>query len=412
MLFYLQVLGDWLEDSGWISALVQANIASTGTADSFVKASHVTKTRHAHQVTAASLHTLLQKAYSEYINAAEMEVLTLEKWCEIRSQESVQFSYWHKTLTLEITLLLFIRSLREGNFQLYVESLAKIVPWMFVLNHTHYSKWLPVHIRDMMQLSDKHPAILAEFEVGKFTVNKTRNKFSAIALDHCHEQNNVIVKQSGGAIGLTTNSSALRRWMVAGPEVARMVTELEKCVMGTQASVGDHSHHEQCASVQTAFISEVASLTAVLEEMGNPFLEKSDDLLVLDTRNIMDCSVGDTVRRAETLGIQQYKKFIKERLTECTVPITELLSKNKLALFSSKQARTQSKQKMQINALKNDCNLFSRLYIACLMRDGDLDTFFKHENQNSPPSLSLGGKLGFGTKADLFTVFSLKKSKI
>ncbi len=96
--------------------------------------------------------------------------------------------------------------------------------------------------------------------------------------------------------------------MVAGPEVARMVTELEKCVMETQASVGDHSHHEQCASVQTAFISEVASLTAVLEEMGNPFLEKSDDLLVLDTRDIMDRSVGDTVRRAETLGIQQYKK--------------------------------------------------------------------------------------------------------
>ncbi len=185
------------------------------------------------------------------------------------------------------------------------------------------------------------------------------------------------------------------------PEVARMVTEFEKCVMGTQASVGDHSHHEQCASVQTAFISEVASLTAVLEEMGNPFLEKSDDLLVLDTRNIMDRSVGDTVRRSETLGIQQYKKFIKERLTECTVPITELLSKNKLALFSSKQARTQSKQKMQINALKNDCNLFSRLYIACQMRDGDLDTFFKHENQNSPPSLSLGGKLRCGTKADL-----------
>ncbi len=348
--------------------------------------------------------TLVQ-AIVQYLNPGQVpvlaEVLTLEKWCEIRSQESVQFSYWHKTLTLEITLLLLIRFLREGNFQLYVESLTKIVPRMFVLNHTHYSRWFPVHIRDMMQLSDKHPAILAEFEAGKFTVNKTRNKFSAIVLDHCHKQNNAIVKQSRGAIGLTTNSSALRRWMVAGPEVARMVTELEKCVMGTQASVGDHSHHEQCASVQTAFISEVASLTAVLEEMGNPFLEKSDDLLVLDTRDIMDRSVGDTVRRAETLGIQQYKKFIKERLTECTVPITELLSKNKLALFSSKQARTQSKQKMQINALKNDCNLFSRLYIACQMRYGDLDTFFKHENQNSPPSLSLGGKLRFGTKAHL-----------
>ncbi len=34
----------------WINALVQANIASSGTADSFIHVSHVTKTGHAHQV--------------------------------------------------------------------------------------------------------------------------------------------------------------------------------------------------------------------------------------------------------------------------------------------------------------------------------------------------------------------------
>ena len=61
--------------------------------------------------------------------------------------------------------------------------------------------------------------------------------------------------------------------------MARIVTEFEKCVMGIQADVRDHCHHEEYASVQTKFISEVASLTAVIEEMGNPILEKSDDLL-------------------------------------------------------------------------------------------------------------------------------------
>ena len=55
MVSYSQVLGDWLEDSGWTSAIVQADIAETGTADSFIKASHVTKMRHAHQATAATL---------------------------------------------------------------------------------------------------------------------------------------------------------------------------------------------------------------------------------------------------------------------------------------------------------------------------------------------------------------------
>ncbi len=56
----LKLLGDWLEDSGWTNALVvQADIAHSGTANSFIHASHGTKTRHAHQVTAASLYILL-----------------------------------------------------------------------------------------------------------------------------------------------------------------------------------------------------------------------------------------------------------------------------------------------------------------------------------------------------------------
>ena len=48
----LKVIGDWLEDYGWVEAIVQAKIASTGTADSFVKVSQVTRARHAHQVSA------------------------------------------------------------------------------------------------------------------------------------------------------------------------------------------------------------------------------------------------------------------------------------------------------------------------------------------------------------------------
>lgn len=157
------------------------------------------------------------------------------------------------------------------------------------------------------------------------------------------------------------------------------------------------------------FMTEVGSLIAVIEEMGNPFLEKSNDLLVLDTRDIVDTSVGETVRKAEALGVEQYNNFVKERLTECNVPITEVLSKNKLALFSSPPVKCPSKQKMQVTALKSDCNLFSRLYIACQTRNGDLDTFFMHENQSTPPSLSLRGKIRLGTKADLLHCLELEE---
>ena len=57
---------------------------------------------------------------------------------------------------------------------------------------------------------------------------------------------------------------------------------------------------------------------------------------------------------------------------------------------------SKSKTKQQITALKNDCNLFARLYIACRTRDGNLEEFFKHENQSTPPSLSTMGRFELG----------------
>ena len=59
--------------------------------------------------------------------------------------------------------------------------------------------------------------------------------------------------------------------------------------------------------MQAAFAKYVKSLIPAFEEMGNPFLEKSQDLLVLDTRDFMDTSVVETPRRVETIGEEQYR---------------------------------------------------------------------------------------------------------
>jgi len=148
-------------------------------------------------------------------------------------------------------------------------------------------------------------------------------------------------------------------------------------------------------------MKDVRTLIAVFQEMGNPFLKNTQDLLVLDTRNIMETPVAETVRKIESLGEKQYTKFVEERLELCTKPVTDTLPKNKSPLFSRSQTKMQLKQQMQLAAVKSDCSLFLRLYIACQSRDGDLDQFFFHENQAAPPALSTGGKLHLAVKADL-----------
>ena len=88
-------------------------------------------------------------------------------------------------------------------------------------------RWLPVHIRDMILLEEIHPAVFAEFMNGHFVMQKTQRNFSSIPIDYAHEQNNKCVKGDGGAIGLTENTSELLRWIVSGPEIARVINEFQ-----------------------------------------------------------------------------------------------------------------------------------------------------------------------------------------
>ena len=135
--------------------------------------------------------------------------------------------------------------------------------------------------------------------------------------------------------------------------------------------------------------------------MGNPFAENSKDLLVLDSRNLADPAVIDTLRQIKSLGQEQYDTYVNERLVNQTKPITDPINRNNLPLFSRPPVREKSRAQLQRSTLKNDCSLFSRLYIASKIRSGDLDQFFQHENQAYPPALSQMGKLRTGTKYDL-----------
>ena len=81
--------------------------------------------------------------------------------------------------------------------------------------------------------------------------------------------------------------------------------------------------------------------------------------------------------------------------------MSDPLKKNNLSTFTMATKKNVSKNKAQVNVLKEDCSLFSRLYIACQVRDGNLEEFFRYENQPWPPSLAKLGQLRDGQKADL-----------
>jgi hypothetical protein len=101
----------------------------------------------------------------------------------------------------------------------------------------------------------------------------------------------------------------------------------------------------------------------------------SNDLIFVCSNTFADQSVLKTVKTAEQLGRAQFEAFFSEKLKNPSViSVLSPISRNKLPFFSF---RPVSKKKvassLKVSALKTDCELFSRLYIACHCREGNLD---------------------------------------
>ena len=141
---FLNAIDNWLEGSGWVTIFERARMTTVGRIDRFLSGLKIKRIRHAHQVSLAALIKLARQALE-----AQNKYLDYSYWKRHRCSQSTTVSYWFTVINLEVLLFMFIRSLRERDFPLFVTSLENIVPWMFSLNHIHYARWLPVFLEDL-----------------------------------------------------------------------------------------------------------------------------------------------------------------------------------------------------------------------------------------------------------------------
>ena len=123
--------------------------------------------------------------------------------------------------------------------------------------------------------------------------------------------------------------------------------------------------------------------------MGNPFQEETRDLLALDTKDIAHPSAAETIGTHYDRGRTCFQEFMRGLESEEMCKFYEPIKKNKLDFFRQEPAPSNPKGKV----LKEDCHLFSQLFISCQSRECDLHEFFRHENQPFPAALSDSGKL-------------------
>jgi len=151
--------------------------------------------------------------------------------------------------------------------------------------------------------------------------------------------------------------------MVARPEVVRLIEEFQDATKQENQSQ-DTKHHDQSASVQTAFLKDVQSVIRMMEDFGNSFEEDSQDLLVLDTKNIAAPPGAVDASVVYTVGQVQFDNSVRERLVERTKPMEDAIHRNKLKIFSHDASKPHAKGKRQMKSLRNGMDLLSSLRLV------------------------------------------------
>ena len=75
-------------------------------------------------------------------------------------------------------------------------------------------------------------------------------------MDQIHEQNNKIIKGAGGASDLLNkeDDSALLRWEVCSPELARVILEFEDCLDRNDIPAASSNKHRDYLSHKLRYI--------------------------------------------------------------------------------------------------------------------------------------------------------------
>ena len=234
-----------------------------------VNVTDIKRCRYGLQISACAIYQQLVKAFNTKSN------ITVWEWLAQKSETSTMTLYWKNILEMQIHILIFIRALRESNFELYVVSLKSLMKWFFALDHYNYARWQSVHLFDLLSLENSLPDIYQNFKDGYFSFQKPNREFSSIALDQLHEQNNAVLKSVAGVTHILNrqDESALLRWELCSHDLAKYLKDSKDVCSQTNVSICHQSttehHHEDTVAFKDRFINDLQQLNNSFS--ANPF---------------------------------------------------------------------------------------------------------------------------------------------
>ncbi len=422
---YLHVLGKRFGDAGFSDLVIECAIIAPGSMPGILNGHHYNRSVRVHKIFMEALervrwmefgswiqenapHTDLPAIYN-VVTAAKVEISgkSLERLKNsahvkrlfdlyadfIKYPRGPMDEFWDSYISMVRLLLRFNRSIRVGNWSLNKQCIREILPWADAYDCGNYSRYLPIHFLQMLNLPGTHPAIHDHLENGQFGVQRSStNAFGKVGEDMAIEQTlNKSTKGQGGIKGFTLNDKAVQRWLTTAPERVA-ITENTKKMAGMHREVDDDEttvHKEMTKSRIKKDEEAVRSIVdKLLNVVVNPFKE-SQELVSLTSGVVAPENIQNDLLKAKQVGENSVNETIKNRLLSLNVNLHDPMPKHNLGTFSKlTESKTKSKKDQRIIELKADRNLFARLLVIAKQRNIDLDDVLTYELGPFPWSIS------------------------
>ena len=106
------------------------------------------------------------------------------------------FKFLSLVLKYQRGIFLFIRVNRERKMNLMISALIELVHLFIAFEHNNYARWIRLFFQDFGTLPKR---FRAEFEMGRFVINRSCHRSSSLPIGHAHEQMNKKIKGVWGS---------------------------------------------------------------------------------------------------------------------------------------------------------------------------------------------------------------------
>ena len=274
--------------------------------------------------------------------------------------------FWISYLDMTEILLGLLHASREGNWELHLSSIRKMLPWCFAYDKINYARYLSSYLLEMSHLEEDHPDVVSYLRAGGFSVQiGNDNPFGRIPVDQtCEETVNKDTQTPGGTKGFSLKPGAVNKYYLIAEYRSVFMRQLKDML---HLSTSKSKHTDLQPSRIAKDEADVKSIVSMLDGSWiNPFLGSQQHLLCLSSGKLATPEIERDLLQAEASGEKAFRTFSSERLESDPpkVKFNDPMKKMKLKTFADLAKKSKvSKAAGKEVVIKADRAVFAQMII-------------------------------------------------